>query len=86
MLVTEVYFYHKCWFKCITNRALADENMIHAQSIKAREVQEMIFRHTQEMIFRAHEICIFLKDHENFLNNYGWLPLMLGLATYGIFW
>ena len=27
-----------------------------------------------------------LKDYKNFLNNYVWPPLMLGVATPGIFW
>ena len=63
--------------------------MIHVQSIKAREVHEMVFRHVQKMIFRYQEtrtLQVLLKNYENFLNNYGWPPLMLGLATSGIFW
>ena len=55
VLVTEVRYYHKCWLKRITNRALTDEKMIHMQNITVREVQEIVFHHVQEMIFGDHE-------------------------------
>ena len=29
VLVTEVRYYHKCWLKCITNRALSAEKITH---------------------------------------------------------
>ena len=72
VFVTEACYYHKCWFKCVTNRALTDEKMIHLQNIKVREVQDMVFNHVQEIIFRDHEIRTLqrlLKDFKNFLNN-----------------
>ena len=87
--VTVVRYYHKCWLKCIINRALTDEKVVHLQNIKIIEVQEMVFHHVHEMIFRDHETNTLqglLKYYMNFLNNYGWPPLMLGLATSGIFW
>ena len=55
--------------KCITNRALTDEKMIHVRNIKVTEVQEMVFRHVQKIIFRYQEtrtLQVLLKNYENF--------------------
>ena len=48
VFITKVRYYHKCWLKCITNRALTDEKIIHVQNIKVIEVQEMVFQVVQK--------------------------------------
>ena len=56
VFVTKLHHYHKCWLKCITNRAPSAEKIIHLQNIKVIEGHEMVFQHVKEMIFRDHEI------------------------------